>query len=322
MPRPVPPGLWRRVPPAIFPPLLGAMGLVPAWRAAAPLFGLPAGPVEMAAGMLALLFGFAGLAYAVKLARRPAVLAEELRILPGRAGVAAGVLCVYLLAALVGPYAPVAGQGLLVAGLVVHVAALAVLLAVYRAGPPEIRRVTPVWHLNWVGFIVAARVAVMLGWPQLAALILWPALAAAVAIWAISAVQLTRGLPPLPLRPMLAIHAAPAALIGTVAAALGQPGLAWAMALASAGWLLVLALGGRWLLAAGFSAMWGALTFPLSTTAGLWVVLAAQGGAGWVRLVAALILVLASLAIPPILFLILRDWARGRLPVKTNAAIA
>lgn len=322
MPKQAPKGLWRRVPPVVFGPILGAMGLALAWRAAIGTFALPRGLAQMADGVMVMVAGFALLAYGVKLGRRPGVLAEELRVLPGRAGVAAGVLSLYLLGGLVAPYALGLGRGLLVVGLVAHVAALAVLIGVYRAGPAELRRVTPVWHLNWVGFIVAARVALALGWPGLAGAILWPALAAAVAIWAISAAQLARAVPPAPLRPLLAIHVAPAALIGTVALGLGHPLLASVMAWAGLALIVALVASARWLLAAGFSPMWGAMTFPLSASAGLWVMRAGASGAAPDRAIAAVLLVGASAMVPVILFLVLRDWARGRLAVKTNAAIA
>ena len=323
MPRKAPPGLWRRVPPAIFPPILGAMGLAMAWQQAAALFALPPAIADLGAGVMAAVAAFALVAYVAKLARRPTVLADEMAILPGRAGVAAAVLCVYVLGGLIAPFSLGLGRGLLIAGLGLHIAVLTVLLGVYRNGPPERRQVTPVWHLNWVGFIVAARIALPLGWPGLSGVILWPALAAALAIWAISAVQFLRAVPPAPLRPMLAIHAAPAALIGSVALALGGPGwLVTASAFVALGLLMVLAVSARWLLQAGFSPLWGAMTFPLATTTGLWLALAAVSGGAFDRAIAAALLITATLTIPPILFLVLRDWARGRLAVKTNAAIA
>ena len=323
MPKQAPAGLWRRVPPAIFPPILGAMGLALVWRQAAALFALPTGIADLGAGAMVAIMCFAALAYGAKLVRRPAVLADELAILPGRAGVAAGILCIYMLAGLIAPHVPGVGRLLLVAGMALHIAALVVLLRVYRTGPPERRRVTPVWHLNWVGFIVAARVAILLGWPGLASAILWPSLAAAVVIWGISAAQFARAVPPAPLRPMLAIHAAPAALIGTVALGLGGPGwLVTGAAFLALALLLVLALSGKWLLGAGFSPMWGALTFPLSATAGLSLGVASASGGAFDRAIAGALLIAATVVIPPILFLVLRDWARGRLAVKTNAAIA
>ena len=91
-PAPTPPGLWRRVPPAIFPSIMGLFGLGLAWRRGVAAFGLPAGIAETILGAVTLLFLFALVAYSAKFLRRPAVLVEELRILPGRAGVAAMLL--------------------------------------------------------------------------------------------------------------------------------------------------------------------------------------------------------------------------------------
>ena len=98
LPRPVP-GLWRGTPPAVFPPVLGLLALGLAWRRAGPQ--LPAGVAglgEAVLGAATLLALFALVAYAAKVAQRPGVLVEDLRILPGRAGVTAAVVSVHALA--------------------------------------------------------------------------------------------------------------------------------------------------------------------------------------------------------------------------------
>lgn len=320
--RKVAPGLWRRVPPAIFPPILGGLGLILTLRLGVLVFFLPEAIAEGLAGAMALLTVFALMAYGAKLLRRPGVLIDELRILPGRAGIAAMILCLYLWAGVIAPYAMGLAKSVLVFGMIAHLAVLAVLLHVYRLVPAGQRRVSPVWHLNWVGFIVAAPVAAGIGWTALATVIFWPSMVAAIVIWAISARQLQRAAPPAPLRPLLAIHIAPAALLGTVATALQIDGPAAILPWLALGGLLILAIRARWLLAAGFSPIWGALTFPLAAVAGCWMLRAAVSGGAVDRLIAAILLVAAALIIPPILFLILRDWARGRLAIKTNAAIA
>ncbi|MDO5604431.1 MAG: tellurium resistance protein [Paracoccus sp. (in: a-proteobacteria)] len=322
MPRQVPAGLWRRVPPAVFPPLLGLLGLAMAWRLAIVHFALPPGLSGMLDGIAVALFVFALTAYGVKLARRPAVLFDELRILPGRAGVGAGVVGIYMLAAVLSAYAPWLGRVVLVAGLGTHLAMLTVLLAVFRAGPPEVRTVTPAWHLNWVGFIVAARAAPLLGWEGLANVLLWPMLAMACFVWFVSARQFIAGPPPPPLRPMLAIHLAPMALCSSVALLTGHLTLGLIGAGAAALLLAALLVGGRWLTVAGPSPLWGAFTFPLAATAGLFWLLHDLIPSEPLRLGAGLVLILATMIVPPIAFMILRDWARGRLAVKTNAAIA
>ena len=321
-PKPAPKGLWRRVPPVIFAPILGLMALALAWRAGMAQFALPPGLSGLLDGAAVALFVFAATAYGAKLSRRPAVLAEDLAILPGRAGTAAGVLCVYLLAGLLAEYAPLLARGVLLVGLALHLALAIVALRVLAQGRGDAHRISPAWHLQWAGLLVAARVAPLLGWPELAEALFWPGLMAALAIWAASLRQVRAMRVPAPLRPLMAIHLAPLALTGTVLVLLGHPGAGQVIA-ALVG-LVVLAglLGARWLTAAGFSGLWGAFTFPVAASAGLFWTLYGAAPSEPLRLVAGLVLILATLSVIPITFLILRDWARGRLAVKTNAATA
>ncbi len=311
------PGLWRRTPPAIFPPLLGLLGLALGWRRGAADFGLPAGVGEMAVGAVTLLALFGVMTYLAKAVRRPAVVLEDLRILPGRAGLGAAVLCLYLLAAALGPLAPGLGRGMLVLGIAAHLALTGAVVFALIAGPAEQRRVNPVWHLLFSGWVVAAMVAAPLGLAGLATGLFWAALVVAVLIWTVSLQQFARETVPAPLRPLLAIHLAPAAVLGTAALGLGGTGMAQSFALVSALGLLVLAVRARWLMAAGFSPLWGALTFPLAATATLWLGL----GGIW-RLSGGILLVLATLFIVPVAVRLFKMWAKGDLAAKTGAATA
>ena len=311
------PALFRGTPPAIFPPIMGLFGLGLAWRPGAGAFGLPPGLGEAVLGAVTLLYLFCLAAYARKLAVRPAVLLGELRILPGRAGVGAMVLCLYLLAAVAMPYAPGLARSVLLAALAAHLVFVAVLLRVLLTGPAEQRRVTPVWHLNFVGFILAGLSAPGLGLAGLGQAVLWGTGAVALLIWAESLRQFLNASVPAPLRPLLAIHLAPAAMLGLVALALGQGGLAGALALVAAGLLAALLLSARWLTAAGFTPFWGAFTFPLAATATLWLSL----GGVW-RVPGGLARVAATLIVPPIAFKVLQLWAKGQLGQKTGAAVA
>lgn len=316
-PAPTPKGLWRRTPPAIFPPILGLLGLALGWRRGAWHFGLPQGVADILLGAVTLLFVFAALAYGVKMLRRPAVVLEDLRILPGRAGLAAGTLSIYLFAGVLGPFAPAAAQLVLMIGLGVHALLIAALLYVFATGPAEQRRVNPVWQLSFTGPIVAAMVAQGLGLADLAVVLFWVSLVAAAAIWLISLQQFASASVPAPLRPLLAIHLAPAALLGTVAAGFEATGIAIACAVLTAGLLAVLVVRANWLLAAGFSPLWGALTFPIAATANFWMTL----GGAW-QLPGGIALVAATLIIPPIAVKVMQLWSKGQLAVKTNAAIA
>ena len=311
------PALFRGTPPAIFPSLMGLFGLGLGWRVGAGAFGLPQGLGEAILGAVTLLYLFGLAAYLRKLAARPSVLFEELRVLPGRAGVGAMVLCLYLLAAVLMPYAPGLARVVLLAALPAHGVFVAVLLRVLLTGPVEQRRVTPVWHLNFVGFILAGLSAPALGLVGLGQAVLWGTGVVALLIWAESLRQFLAASVPAPLRPLLAIHLAPAAMLGLVALALGQTGLAGVLAVVAAGLMAALVLSARWLTAAGFTPFWGAFTFPLAATASLWLSL----GGVW-RLPGGLALVAATLIVPPIAFKVLQLWAKGQLGPKTGAAVA
>ncbi len=316
-PLPRKPGRFRQTPPAIFTPIFGHLGLGLAWRRAGELHGAPEAIGEAFLGAGVALFLFATFAYGAKLTRRSGTLAEDLRTLPGRGGLAAAALSVYLVAATLVPYAPGLARVVLFAGLAAHAALATAILRALITAPPEGRAVTPVWHLLFVGFIVAPSAALPLGHVTLSSAIFWSTLVIAVAIWALSALTLARkGMPP-PMRPLLAIHAAPAALFATTAAGLGQPGLSLGFALAAAAILLVLGLRIRWVTAAGFSPFWGAFTFPAAALASAVLV---QGPA--FRLSGGLLLVAASLVVLPILVRILKMWAGGSLAAKTNASSA
>lgn len=317
MPKDAQPGLFRRTPPAAFPPVLGLLGLGLGWRRGAGEFGLPAGLAEALVGAITLLAVFVLVAYLVKLVRRPTVVLEDLRILPGRAGLAAGTLAIYLVAASLTPIAALAAQVLLFVGIAMHLALTAAVIWTFATGPAEQRRVNPVWHLTFTGWVVASMVALGLGMTLLSVGLFWLALVVAVVIWSISLQQFSRETVPAPLRPLLAIHLAPAALLCSVATGFNAVGISQAFALISAMGLFALLVRGRWLLAGGFSPLWGALTFPLAATANAWIAL----GGVW-RVPGGVLLVAATLIIPPIAFRILKLWAKGQLAVKTNAATA
>lgn len=311
--KPTPRGLWRRTPPAIFPPTLGLLALGVGWRRAMPAFGLPTGIAEIAVGAVTLFALFALLAYAGKILRRPAAGIEDLRILPGRAGLSAAVLCLYLVALALAPYG---GAGVAFwAGVAAHLLLTAAVLYVFATGPAEQRRVSPVWQLTFTGWIVAALAAQGLGLDAVALPLFWLSLAAAVAVWSVSIAQFAREQVPAPLRPLLAIHLGPAAVLGTVALGFGATGTASAFALLTVIGLAALVLSGRWLTAAPFTPLWGAFTFPLAATAGFWIAF------GW-TLAGGVLLVAATAFVLPVALRIYRGWADGQLAVKTNAAIA
>ena len=100
------PKLFARTPPAVFGVLLGLIGLALALRRGLMGFDLATGLLEALVGALVVGWAFALLALAVKIPRRPGVLAEDLRVLPGRVGLAAAAMTIMAMSGLILPYAP------------------------------------------------------------------------------------------------------------------------------------------------------------------------------------------------------------------------
>ena len=322
IPIPARPGLFRRTPPAVFPGIFGLLGLGLAWRQGAAVFALPDAIPELILGAATLLYLFTLLAYLAKAARRPGVIVEDLAILPGRAGLSAMTLSLLLLAVVALPYGEGLARALMVAGLALH-GTLAVLVAyVLATGPAEQRVVTPAWHLSFVGFILVPLSAMPLGHVLLSQVIVWATATAAAGIYAVSMVQLIRRAPPAPLRPLLAIHLAPLSLFGTVAVLFGNGTVTLILAALASLLLAVLLLRACFIVESGFSALWGAFTFPLAAFCGLALLVSGGGGPDVFRLVGAVALVAGTMLTPVIVVKVLKAWAKGVLAAKTNAAIA
>jgi len=312
---PARPARFSRTPPAIFPPILGLLGLGLALRHASAALDLPAAAAEMLLGATTALWLLALFAYGVKVMRRPAVVAEDLRVLPGRAGLAVAGLSMLLVAAAAVPYAPGLARGVLFGGLALHTLIVALIIRQMVLGPYDLRQVTPVWHLSFVGFIVGGLAAVPLGLTGLAQGLLWSTMPIAAVIWGISLVQLIRRIPPAPLRPLLAIHLNPAALFAIVAAALGHTGLALGFAALGALILIALVAAVRWLTVSGFTPFWGAFTFPIAAYVSALYALGLDT-------TATLVLIACLAIVPYVAWRVMQSWAVGALAAKTNAAEA
>lgn len=314
---------FQRMPPAVFPVIMGLFGLGLALRRGAVAIGYPVAIAEIALGAISVLWIFATLGYVAKLAQRPVVIMEDLAILPGRTGLAAMSLGLSLFAATLLPYSAAGAAMAMFAGLGLHALLAALIVLALLRGPAEGRHVTPVWHLHFVGFIIAALTAAPLGYTELATGILGATVLVAVGLWAVSLLQLVKRIPPAPLRPLLAIHLSPASLFGTVALVLGMPVLAAGFAVLGAVILLALLVSARWLTEAGFSALWGAFTFPLAAYSGLLLGLAGAFGAHSLWAWAGIACLTAAIGIVPSIALkVLQAWTKGTLAAKTNAATA
>ncbi|MFT6451863.1 MAG: tellurite resistance protein [Halocynthiibacter sp.] len=315
------PPLWARTPPAIFPPILGLLGIGLAWRTAAKSLNAPEWIGEMLLGAVGLLFVFALLAYASKVARRPSVILDDLKILPGRAGIAAASLALMLFAAALIPVAPQIAHVAFGAAVITHSLLAILMIYVLLSGPKEQRTVTPIWHLSFVGFIVLPLAGLPLGYVEGARLIFWGTMPIAAVIWGISLVQFIRNRAPEPLRPLFAIHLSPLSLFAIVAAGLGYQQIAIGFAVAAVIALAALLIAVRWLTISGFSAMWGAFTFPMAAFCN--AMLAVEPfGPHLFGLLGRVGLAFASIAVIWIAVKIMQAWTKGKLAVATNAAQA
>ncbi|MCK0138893.1 tellurium resistance protein [Aliiroseovarius sp. F47248L] len=323
-PPPLPPKtrMFQRMPPAVFTPIMGVFGLGLAWRRAADTLSAPTAIGEMLLGAVTLLFLFCLAAYAMKFMQRAGTFAEDLRVLPGRAGLAAMVLTGYLLSATVEPFSLVLAGAILLLTFAVHVMLAIRVIHMLITGPVEARIVTPVWHLLFAGFVLIPLAAAPLGWSGFAAASFWGGFFAAAIVWGASAAQFLRTRIPPPLRPLLAIHLAPASVLGTGAYLLGETQMAMVFSVMAIVILSGLIGRARWLLKAGFSPLWGAFTFPLAAFSSLMQLGAVVTGSDIMRIVAGASLVMATLIILPIIYKVIQMWTKGELAPKTNAATA
>lgn len=304
--------LWRRTPPAVFPVLLGLLGLGLGWRRFV-------GTVWWIEGILlavaAIYVVFAGL-YIAKLIRAPGVLKAELNTPPAQAGVAALTMAGMLAAAVLTPHEAHLAIAVLALSVLGHIAYVAVLTRHLMAIPTKPAMVTPALHLPYVGLVLAPMAAIPLGMVALS----WILLAVSVPTVLYIGYQsirnaVTADMPP-PLRPTHAIHVAALSIFGSVLWQLGVERLACALLILAALVTLVLLIRWPWLTKAGFTPVWGAFTFPLAALAGLVQFRFGPDAGLWVQLP----LFVATLAILPIAFRILRRALNGQLAVQTNAA--
>jgi tellurite resistance protein len=312
---------WRRTPPALFPALIGLMGLGLAWRAAADFAPVGVSPVAsyIILGFGSVLTLFILTCYLTKISARPKVIAEDMATVPGRAGVAALTVSLFLFAAAISPLSPLVAAFALFLGLIGHIvtASLAIFIMM-RTSQGLI--VSPAWHLSFVGFIVACLAAIPLGYIGLGQTILTVTIIFAACIYAISLLQMTKGDLPEQVRPLLAIHLAPVSLFTSVSTLHGHTTLALVFAVIAMGVAGVLISRARYLIVAGFSPLWGAFTFPIAAfSAALFAVSAQISIFGWLALIP---LALGTVLTPFILFRVLKMWSTGALAAKTGAAVA
>lgn len=313
--------LWRSTPPAIFPVILGLTGLVHAWHGIARAFALPAAFGDILLGIVVVLLGFFALSYLAKLIARPAVLMDDLKSPPSRAGLSALSMSFIVVAVGLLPFWDIA-RYVWWFGIVLHLVIVTFAIKAISKAPPEARSVTPFQFLPFVGLSTVPLAGVPLGYGVFSLVITAISLAAFVVILVQLTAKFIRTRPPAPLRPPYAILLAPLSLFGMAFGLLEMDIgfelffiLAWLCAIA----LLVFA---RWLTKAGFTPMWGSFTFPLATFTNINLMAIAKGMG-----IAAITGVIAggligSVVIFFVAYKVLKMWANRSLSQKTGAAVA
>jgi len=313
--------LWRSTPPAIFPVILGLVGLSLAWRGLEQIFSLPKGLGDGLLGVTTALLAFFALSYLAKVIARPSVMMDDLKSPPGRAGLSAISMSFIVLSVGLLPYGEIA-RYVWWFGVILHVVIVTFVVKAISKSPPESRSATPFQLLPFVGLITAPLAGVALGYELLSQALTYISLVALAVILFQLATKFIRTRPPEPLRPTYAIILAPMGLFGL---AFGQFGFeigfiifyaaAWAYAIA----LLVFT---KWITKAGFTPMWGSFTFPLATFTNI-NIMAISKGYGLVATTGAIAGGLIATALTfYIAYRALKMWAKRDLAKKTGAAVA
>ncbi|MCV6594815.1 MAG: hypothetical protein OIF48_17830 [Silicimonas sp.] len=316
-------GPFRRVPPAVFPAVLGLLGLVVAWTHGVRVFGLPSGLVEMVEGMVFLIYLFFAVAYGVKFILRPWAAIEDLNTLPGRTGLAAMAIGALVLAGLMVPRSTALAWGFLVFGTGV-LSAIVAYVSWHRvrgtdqAGPP-----TPALHLVYVGYVLIPTSAVALGLaaPLIEGVLVYSCLAAlGIYVFTFRPLLTGAGLPPL--RPLHGVHLAPPGFLTVGAVLSGHENLATITVIWGGAVAALLVWRARWLTEGGFSGFWSAFTFPATAYVSALLLYGEATGSAVAQSLGGVALVAVTLYLPVIVWKILNLWAKGTLAVKTNASIA
>jgi len=313
--------LWRSTPAAVFPVILGLVGLGYFWRGLGAAFGFTTAIGDILLGVAAAALFYFSLAYLAKFLARPGVLAEDLRAPPGRAGLSALSMAYIVLAAGLLQFGKLA-EYVWWFGLLLNVVILVNVLSANRKTEPAARSATPFQYFTYAGLSTAPLAGVALGYPALSQILGYITLLVFVFITLKIGAKFLRTRPPAPLRPPFVMLLAP---LGLFALAFGQFGpeilflvlyiLAWGVA-------IVLLFFARWLTIAGFTPIWGMLTFSLAVFTNM-NLMAIGKGFGTIAITGAI--AGALIGTPLILFIAFRVakmWAKRDLAKKTGAAVA
>ena len=315
------PEFWRRTPPALFPCLLGFIGLGLAWRRAAEVWPVSPWIGEGFLLVSCLLFMATGTSYHMKLSLRPSVIFEDLKVGPARGAVSAGSMCLMLYAAAMTPYLFELAQLFWWAAVLQHAGYMVCVTLALAKSDTQLSDVNPSIILPYVGYILAAVGGPALGYGTLSGFFLMATIPGCIFIIVLSLVNLKRYGVNKSLRSSYFIILAPLSIYGIGAFNI------WPVESYTIFWIIALVCGIcmvpflRWFYAGGWTPAWGAFTFPLSAFAGV-MLTGVQSGFGVVAEVGSVLsLGLATLVVPYVVWKTYRFWMIGKLAQATGAAV-
>lgn len=293
---------------ALFPGLLGCLGLALAWREME-----PAGVVGAVLGLIfgAIFLGAFILAVFQRV-KRPQRFWGELRRPSGRAASAAGAMGAMTLAWLLAPVDQALALAILIVGIAAHTLISALTAISLWRNWAEEPPFCPLMFLPFVGGIVAPAPLVALGFPGAASGLFFYSLATAAVVAPLTHWIYVQRRGDETAHPSAAISLAPCSVAAVAAAALGFETLFAIFAISAPVMAVILLIRVRWLIAGGFSPAWGAFTFPSAAFAGAMALAAARWGGAW-ELAAWGALAAASLIAPGVFARTAMVWLRGRL---------
>ncbi len=315
------PEFWRRTPPALFPCLLGFIGLGLAWRRAAEVWPVPPVIGEVILLVSCLMFMATGTSYHLKLSLRPSVIFEDLKVGPASGAVSAGSMCLMLYATAMAPYLYELAQLFWWVAVIQHAGYMICVTIALARSDTQLSDVNPSIILPYVGYILASVGGPILGYATLSGFLLMATIPGCIFIIILSLVNLKRHGVIKPLRSSYFIILAPLSIYGIGAYNIWPDSsyiIFWSIAL-FAGLCLAPFLG--WFSAGGWSPAWGAFTFPLSAFAGV-MLTGVQSDFGLVADVGSVIsLGLATLVVPYVVWKTYRFWMIGKLTQATGASV-
>jgi len=314
--------LWRQTPPAVFPVCLGFLSVALGWRGLVDVFPWVSEDLGFlllaaATGYFIWFLGF----YLSKIAARPAVLFEDMRTPPARAGIASMAMAMMLVAAALLPFG-ISVPLVWWTGVIMQVFASAVVLVAIWNDPPEARHFSTFQYLTFVGPVVGPIAGVPLGYVWQSEALIWAALLAFVIVTLGIFATLRSDPVPKTLRASVMIFLAPVCLFALGFGVLGNLPLFTLFFWASNAVFIALLFFVPWMLRGGYTPVWAAFTFPL----GAWLNVQVMGlhfGFGLVAEIGTYIAL--AVATPVSFFLVYRtvmEWVTGNLAKKSHAAIA